>query len=147
MMITDPARMRRADPGNPDVCNVFAFHGLYKTPDVLAAQPDLLPLAEVDRRCRSAELGCVDDKKQLAREINLFLDRTVRPRRAELEKDPARVDAILEAGAEPAAGRRRTMDRVHGPCGWRDPSEGRLPRPRDACTKGRGNAMIGSRCR
>lgn len=112
-MITDPARKRRNDPGDPDVCNVFAFHKLYKTPDVVAAHPDLLPLAEVDRQCRSAELGCVEDKKQLAREINFFLDATVRPRRALLEKDPARVNEILDAGAEKArAVAVGTMDRV-----------------------------------
>jgi tryptophanyl-tRNA synthetase len=112
-MITDPARKRRSDPGNPEVCNVFAYHGLYKTPAVLAAQPDLLPLAEVDRQCRSAVLGCVEDKKQLARQINYFLDETVRPRRARLEQDPARVDEILKAGAEKArAIAVRTMARV-----------------------------------
>jgi len=113
MMITDPARKRRGDPGNPDVCNVFAFHKLYKTREALAAQTDLLPLGELDRRCRSAELGCVEDKKQLAREINFFLDAAVRPRRAGLEKDPARVDEILKAGAEKArAVAVRTMERV-----------------------------------
>ncbi len=112
-MITDPARKRRSDPGNPEVCNVFAYHGLYKTPAVQAAHPDLLPLAEVDRQCRSAVLGCVEDKKQLARQINYFLDETVRPRRARLEKDPARVDEILKAGAEKArAIAVRTMARV-----------------------------------
>ena len=101
-MITDPARKRRHDPGNPDVCNVFSFHKLYKTPETLAAEPALLPLAVVDRQCRSGELGCVDDKKQLAREINHFLDVVVRPRRAEIEKDPSRVDEILRAGSEKA---------------------------------------------
>jgi len=112
-MITDPARKRRTDPGNPDVCNVFAYHALYKTPAVLAAHPHLLPMAEVDRQCRSATLGCVEDKKQLARQINHFLDTTVRPRRARLEKDPARVDEILKAGAEKArAIAVRTMARV-----------------------------------
>jgi tryptophanyl-tRNA synthetase len=112
-MITDPARKRRTDPGNPDVCNVFSFHKIYKTEDVLAANPDLLTLAEVDRQCRSAELGCVEDKKQLARQINAFLDAAVRPRRAALEKDPAAVDAILAAGSGKArAAAAETMARV-----------------------------------
>jgi tryptophanyl-tRNA synthetase len=115
MMITDPARKRRSDPGNPDVCNVFAFHKLYKTPRLHAAQPDILSLADVDAQCRSAALGCVEDKTQLARQINFFLDETVRPRRARLEKDPARVDEILKAGAEKArAIAVRTMERVRG---------------------------------
>jgi len=112
-MITDPDRKRRNDPGNPEVCNVFSYHKLYKTDDVLAAHPDLLPLVEVDRQCRSAELGCVDDKKQLAREINAFLDATVRPRRAAIEKSPERVDEILTKGSERArAAAAETMSRV-----------------------------------
>jgi tryptophanyl-tRNA synthetase len=112
-MITDPARKRRSDPGNPDVCNVFNYHKIYKTEALLASHPDLLPLEEVDRQCRSAELGCVEDKKQLARELNAFLDATVRPRRAEIEKDPKRVDEILDAGSERArAAAAKTMASV-----------------------------------
>jgi tryptophanyl-tRNA synthetase len=112
-MITDPARKRRRDPGDPDVCNVFSFHKIYKTEAVMAAHSDLLPLEEVARQCRSAELGCVEDKKQLAREINAALDATIRPRRAALEKDPGRVEKILAAGSEKARGAAsETMGRV-----------------------------------
>jgi tryptophanyl-tRNA synthetase len=112
-MITDPARKRRHDPGDPDVCNVFSFHKIYKTEAVTAAHVDLLPLEEVARQCRSAELGCVEDKKQLAREINAALDATIRPRRAALEKDPGRVEKILAAGSEKARGAAsETMGRV-----------------------------------
>jgi tryptophanyl-tRNA synthetase len=112
-MITDPARKRRRDPGDPDVCNVFSFHKIYKTEAVMAAHSDLLPLEEVARQCRSAELGCVEDKKQFAREINAALDATIRPRRAALEKDPGRVEKILAAGSEKARGAAsETMGRV-----------------------------------
>jgi tryptophanyl-tRNA synthetase len=112
-MITDPARKRRRDPGDPDICNVFSFHRIYKTDAVLAAHADLLPLEEVARQCRSADLGCVEDKKQLAREINAALDATIRPRRAALEKDPGGVDKILAAGSEKArAAASETMGRV-----------------------------------
>jgi tryptophanyl-tRNA synthetase len=112
-MITDPARKRRHDPGDPDVCNVFSFHKIYKTEAVTAAHVDLLPLEEVARQCRSAELGCVEDKKQLAREINAALDATIRPRRAALEKDPGRVEKILAVGSEKARGAAsETMGRV-----------------------------------
>jgi tryptophanyl-tRNA synthetase len=112
-MITDPARKRRRDPGDPDICNVFSFHRIYKTDAVLAAHTDLLPLEEVARQCRSADLGCVEDKKQLAREINAALDATIRPRRAALEKDPGGVDKILAVGSEKArAAASETMGRV-----------------------------------
>lgn len=112
-MITDPARKRRNDPGNPDICNVFTYHKLYKSDEVLAAHDDLLPLAEVDRQCRSGEIGCVDDKQQLAREINAFLDATVRPRRAAIEKSPEQVDEILKKGSEKArVAAAETMARV-----------------------------------
>ncbi len=112
-MITDPARKRRRDPGDPDVCNVFSFHKIYKTGAVMGAHADLLPLEEVARQCRSAELGCVEDKKQLAREINAALDAAIRPRRAALEKDPGRVEKILAEGSEKARGAAsETMGRV-----------------------------------
>jgi tryptophanyl-tRNA synthetase len=55
----------------------------------------------------------VEDKKQLAREINAALDATIRPRRAALEKDPGRVEKILAAGSEKARGAAsETMGRV-----------------------------------
>lgn len=57
-MFTDPQRMRRSDPGRPEVCNVFTFHTIY------APQTDV---EEIDRECREAGIGCVDCKKRLVR--------------------------------------------------------------------------------
>jgi tryptophanyl-tRNA synthetase len=54
MMITDPQRMRRSDPGNPDVCNVFEFHKIYSEADTVAT---------VNADCRAARIGCVECKK------------------------------------------------------------------------------------
>ena len=59
-MFTDPQRMRKKDPGDPDICNVFTFHGLYSTPETAA---------EINRSCRVAGIGCTDCKKMLAARI------------------------------------------------------------------------------
>jgi len=59
-MFTDPQRMRKKDPGDPDICNVFTFHGLYSNPE---------SVAEISRECRIAGIGCIDCKKRLAARI------------------------------------------------------------------------------
>jgi tryptophanyl-tRNA synthetase len=59
-MFTDPQRMRKSDPGNPEICNVFTFHGLYSSPD---------QVKEIDTACRKAEIGCTDCKKMLAKHV------------------------------------------------------------------------------
>jgi len=91
-MITDPQRMRKSDPGNPDVCNVYDFHKLYSPPGVVA---------EVDRRCRSADIGCVDCKKRMAAHLNAFLEPIRERRRFYLER-PGLVEEIITAGSDKA---------------------------------------------
>jgi len=91
-MITDPQRMRRSDPGNPDVCNVYDFHKLYSPPEVVA---------EVDRRCRTADIGCVDCKKLMAGRLNAFLD-PIRERRRFYMERPGLVEEIITAGSDKA---------------------------------------------
>jgi tryptophanyl-tRNA synthetase len=59
-MFTDPQRMRKKDPGNPDICNVFTFHGLYSPREIVA---------EINEGCRVAGIGCIDCKKMLAARI------------------------------------------------------------------------------
>jgi tryptophanyl-tRNA synthetase len=59
-MFTDPQRMRKKDPGNPEICNVFAFHGLYSPGETVT---------EIDQSCRAAAIGCIDCKKMLAARI------------------------------------------------------------------------------
>ena len=63
-MITDPARVKRTDKGNPDVCPVFDYHKLFETPE----------RAELDAGCREASIGCIDCKKHLATQIKSFLE-------------------------------------------------------------------------
>jgi tryptophanyl-tRNA synthetase len=92
-MITDPQRVRRTDPGRPEVCNVFSWHRVFR-----ASQDEL---DEVYRGCTTATLGCVDDKRDLAVRVKAAIA-PVRERRAALLADPDRIDAILAEGAERA---------------------------------------------
>jgi tryptophanyl-tRNA synthetase len=88
---TDPARIKRSDPGNPDKCNIFSYHKLV-TP---AAE-----LAEIDHGCRTAGIGCIDCKKVLHRNLMKVLD-PVRERYAELSGGRKQeVMDRLEANAE-----------------------------------------------
>jgi len=88
-MITDPLKIRRGDPGRPEICPVFALHKLANRARVAAIETD----------CRSGALGCVACKGELAETLNAYLQ-PVRDRRAAI--DPAIVDVILEEGSERA---------------------------------------------
>ena len=88
MMVTDPQRQRRSDPGNPDVCNVFTFHKIFSSKE---------EVDQVNRECRSAESGCVDCKKLLAKNLNNYLI-PFREKRAEFAKDEQKIWDILEDG-------------------------------------------------
>jgi tryptophanyl-tRNA synthetase len=92
MMVTDPQRQRRSDPGNPDVCNVFAFHKIFSSKE---------EVDQVNRECRKAEIGCVDCKKLLAKNLNNNLQ-PFREARAKFAKDEDNVWAILEDGSKRA---------------------------------------------
>ncbi|MFO7569433.1 MAG: tryptophan--tRNA ligase [Smithellaceae bacterium] len=59
-MFTDPQRMRKSDPGDPDICNVYAFHNLYSPPE---------KISEINAACRVAGIGCIECKKILAGHI------------------------------------------------------------------------------
>ena len=91
-MVTDPSRVRRSDPGNPDVCNVFSLHKIFS------------PQADVDMvnvECRRAGIGCVDCKKLLAKNLNAHLE-PFRARRTDLDKNPAYIWDVLDDGARRA---------------------------------------------
>lgn len=87
--VTDPARKRRTDPGDPDVCNIFALHAFFST----SAQQEY-----VARECRSAGIGCLDCKKILSENIARELA-PIRARGEELRRDPAAVYRVLDEGA------------------------------------------------
>jgi tryptophanyl-tRNA synthetase len=92
-MITDPQRARRSDPGDPDVCNVFSFHKLYTDPDIVA---------DIDRRCRSARIGCVDCKKIMSDHLIKALA-PLHDKRHYYESRPDLVEEIMQAGSDRAS--------------------------------------------
>ncbi len=92
MMVTDPQRQRRTDPGRPEVCNVFSLHNVF-TPQETVGQ------IEVD--CRTAGIGCVECKKMLAENLVVHLA-PFRERRSQLATDPDYVWDVLRDGAERA---------------------------------------------
>lgn len=107
---TDPARLRRNDPGNPDVCNIFSYHKFFS---------DDATIAEVDRECRRAGIGCVDCKKLVAASLEGVVG-PIRERAVGLRGDPDRLEGVLRAGAERAAAEAaRTMELVRERIGLR----------------------------
>jgi tryptophanyl-tRNA synthetase len=103
VMVTDPARKRRTDPGNPDVCPVYDWHKLFSTPETL----DWAAAG-----CRSAGIGCIECKAKMADHLIEWIA-PVRERRVEYEKNPKRVLEILDAGSKRArVVAQGTMERV-----------------------------------
>lgn len=92
-MVTDPNRMRRTDPGNPDICNVFSLHKIFSTQE----QVDTINV-----ECRRAGIGCVDCKKKLAENMNQYFA-PLREKRNTLAQNPAEVWDILQNGAKRAS--------------------------------------------
>jgi tryptophanyl-tRNA synthetase len=92
MMVTDPNRKLRTDPGNPDICNVYTMHKIFSSPDEIAM---------VNTECRRAGIGCVDCKMLYARNLNTSLE-PFRARRDKLSKDPHYVRGVLDDGAKRA---------------------------------------------
>jgi tryptophanyl-tRNA synthetase len=91
-MVTDPARVRRTDPGNPDICNVYTMHKIF------SPQADI---EMVNVECRRAGIGCVDCKKLLAKNMNAHLE-PFRTKRAEFAAKPGYVQDVLNDGAKRA---------------------------------------------
>jgi len=92
-MVTDPARVRRTDPGDPDKCPVGDLHKVFSTPETLAKVYD---------GCRSAGIGCIECKGWAADALVQLLN-PIQERRASLREDE--VEAILKEGSDRAAAR------------------------------------------
>ena len=102
-MITDPQRMRRSDPGNPDVCNVFEFHKIYSGTETCET---------IDPQCRNAEIGCVECKKIMAKNL-ISAMAPLHERRAHFKAKPEQVKEIIALGSQKArAVARETMAQV-----------------------------------
>lgn len=91
-MMTDPARKRRTDKGNPDVCPVFSWHKIFSPPDTIAWS---------NHGCRTAGIGCIECKSVMADNLVKWIE-PIRARRKEFEAHPARVVEILEEGTQRA---------------------------------------------
>ncbi|MDZ7632633.1 MAG: tryptophan--tRNA ligase [Gemmatimonadaceae bacterium] len=109
--VTDPARVRKSDPGNPDVCNVFSMHKAFS---------DAPTQATVASNCRSAAWGCIECKKVLAESMEQVLV-PIRVRAAEIGAKPSYVTDVLEDGAKRArTTAQETMRQVYERMGLTD---------------------------
>jgi tryptophanyl-tRNA synthetase len=107
-MVTDPARVRRSDPGNPDVCPVGDLHKIFSSKDTIA---------KVNEGCRSAGIGCIECKSWAADSLVKLLN-PMQERRRKFEENPGLAWDILEDGtnrARKAAG--ETMNEVRAAMG------------------------------
>jgi tryptophanyl-tRNA synthetase len=91
-MVTDPARVRRSDPGNPDVCPVGDLHKIFSSKETIA---------KVYNGCRSAGIGCIECKSWAADSLVQLLN-PMQERRRKFEDNPNLAWDILEAGSERA---------------------------------------------
>ena len=91
-MVTDPQRIRRSDPGNPDICNVYSMHKVFSSSE---------DVDMINVECRRAGIGCVQCKQLFARNLNQKLE-PFRERRAELGVDPELVWDVLSDGQKRA---------------------------------------------
>jgi tryptophanyl-tRNA synthetase len=102
-MFTDPQRMRKSDPGRPEICNVFAFHTIFTSRD---------EVSEIEEDCRKAAIGCVQCKKRLAARISEGM-KPIHDRQDYYVNHKEEVEAIIAEGISKAASiARSTMDEV-----------------------------------
>ncbi len=88
-MLTDPQKLRRGDPGRPEICPVFSLWGLVKTPR----------LEQIATDCRSGALGCVQDKGDFAQALNAYL-RPVRERLEAYRADRGYIEHVIAEGTQ-----------------------------------------------
>ena len=90
-MQTDPARVRRNDPGNPEVCPVYSYYSFFNPQDQKSVAAD----------CRTARIGCVDCKSMIVKSLTDDL-KPFREKREELRADPDKINRVLQEGNEKA---------------------------------------------
>jgi tryptophanyl-tRNA synthetase len=107
VMVTDPARKRRTDPGNPDVCPVYDWHKLFSTPERDPGRLDW-----VSQGCTTAGIGCIECKSAMAENLIRWIT-PVRERRLDYETHPQKALEILDQGSAKAReSAKQTMQRV-----------------------------------
>lgn len=110
MMVTDPKRARREDPGTPEICPVHSFHMLYSSAD---------DLEWVRNGCRTAGIGCGDCKGRLFENIEK-VTKEPREKKKELLNNPEGLDSIVQAGCQKAREQaHRTLQEVRGWMKWK----------------------------
>jgi tryptophanyl-tRNA synthetase len=103
VMVTDPARKRRSDPGNPDVCPVYDWHKLFSPPETLKWSAE---------GCRTAGIGCIECKAAMADNLINWIT-PVRERRQQYEQHPDQVLRVIDEGSQKARIiAQRTMERA-----------------------------------
>lgn len=90
--VTDPARKRRSDPGDPDACNIMSLHKVFSSPEEVSG---------CSEGCRTAGIGCLDCKKILIAHVKDMIG-PIRERKAEFLSSPGSVESVLRRGAERA---------------------------------------------
>ncbi|HOA54975.1 MAG TPA: tryptophan--tRNA ligase [Clostridiales bacterium] len=101
-MVTDPARIRKDDPGHPEVCTVFSFHKVFNEEGV----------ADTEAQCRAGSIGCVQCKKELCSKMALKLT-PIYEKRLELSAKPEYIREVVEKGnARARATAEKTMSEV-----------------------------------
>lgn len=112
-MLTDPARQRRTDPGNPDVCPVFGLHKLCSPQETIDT---------VNTECRRAGIGCVDCKKQMAGNLAQWIA-PFTERRNKIVQQPDQVWDVLERGSQRARETAaQTMEEVRAAMNLKQPA-------------------------
>jgi tryptophanyl-tRNA synthetase len=107
VMVTDPARKRRTDPGNPDICPVYDWHKLFSTPERDPGRLDW-----VRTGCTTAGIGCIECKSAMAENLIKWIT-PVRERRLDYEQHPKKALEFLDAGSAKAReSAKQTMERV-----------------------------------
>jgi tryptophanyl-tRNA synthetase len=101
-MVTDPARIRKDDPGHPEVCSVYAFHNVFSEGEVDA----------IGASCRAGTIGCVQCKKNLAARVEAFHAPIHEKRTALLSNRPRIREMLLAGSAKAAAQAEATMELV-----------------------------------
>jgi len=101
-MITDPARIRKDDPGHPEVCTVYAFHKVFSEDEV----------ADIGDQCRKGCIGCVSCKKNLAEKMALFHTPIFEKRQKLLENESELLDIIRDGSERAKAKAEKTMEEV-----------------------------------
>jgi len=108
--VTDPARKRRTDPGNPWICNIFTLHRNFSSEK---------EIGWVEQECRTAGIGCIDCKKILFKNIDAFI-KPIREKKWELDRDTDYVLGVLEEGRQRChAWARETIEEVRRKIGVR----------------------------